>query len=208
MVDEAHATGTYGPGGRGTVAEAGREEEGDVIVGTLGKSLGAYGAYACCDKTMAKYLINSARSLIFSTALPPPVASAAMAALDLLRSEPRLVDRVRRNGQLLRESLSERGVRCGPSETHILPLVIGGAEDTLKASQAALERGIFAQAIRPPTVPSGTSRLRLTVMATHTKAELALAARVLADVAKPLIRLRPVEDVRTTGVFDGLSEAA
>jgi glycine C-acetyltransferase/8-amino-7-oxononanoate synthase len=208
MVDEAHATGTYGPGGRGTVAEAGLEDEVDVIVGTLGKSLGAYGAYACCDKMMAKYLINSARSLIFSTALPPPVTSAAMAALDLLRSEPRLVDRVRRNGQLLRESLSERGVRCGPSETHILPLVIGGAEDTLKASQAALERGIFAQAIRPPTVPSGTSRLRLTVMATHTKAELALAARVLADVAKPLIRLRPVEDERTTGVFDGLSEAA
>ena len=85
-----------------------------MIVGTLGKSLGAYGAYACCDKTMAKYLINSARSLIFSTALPPPVASAAMAALDLLRSEPRLVDRVQRNGAQLREALAERGVPVRP----------------------------------------------------------------------------------------------
>jgi glycine C-acetyltransferase/8-amino-7-oxononanoate synthase len=208
MVDEAHATGTYGPGGRGTVAAAGLEDEVDVIVGTLGKSLGAYGAYACCDKTMAKYLINSARSLIFSTALPPPVASAGMAALDLLRSEPRLVDRVQRNGDQLREALAERGVPCGPSKTHILPLVIGNAEDTVAASQAALERGVFAQAIRPPTVSPGTSRLRLTVMATHTKAELAQAARVLADVAKPMVRLRPVEDERSEGLFDGVREAA
>jgi glycine C-acetyltransferase/8-amino-7-oxononanoate synthase len=208
MVDEAHATGTYGPAGRGTVAEAGLEDEVDVIVGTLGKSLGAYGAYACCDKTMAKYLINTARSLIFSTALPPPVASAAMAALDLLRSEPRLVDRVQRNGQFLRESLAERGVGAARSKTHIIPMLIGQAEDAVAASAAALERGVFAQAIRPPTVPSGTSRLRLTVMATHTKAELTQAARVLADVGKPLVRLRPVEAEQREGVYDVVREAA
>jgi glycine C-acetyltransferase/8-amino-7-oxononanoate synthase len=210
MVDDAHATGTYGPGGRGTVAEAGLEDEVDVIVGTLGKSLGAYGAYACCDKTMAKYLINSARSLIFSTALPPPVAAAAMAALALLRGEPRLVDRVQRNGLLLREALAERGVKAGESETHIVPLVIGDAEDAVEASNKALERGVFAQAIRPPTVPAGTSRLRLTVMATHTKAELREAARVLAEVTKPLIVERPirVERPMREGVYDGLREAA
>ncbi|MEA2348904.1 MAG: 8-amino-7-oxononanoate synthase [Thermoleophilaceae bacterium] len=211
MVDDAHATGTYGPNGRGTVAAAGLEDEVDVIVGTLGKALGAYGAYACCDKTMAKYLINSARSLIFSTALPPPVAAAAMAALTLLRSEPRLVDRVQRNGVLLREALSERGVKACESRTHIIPLVIGEAEDTLDASAKALERGVFAQAIRPPTVPAGTSRLRLTVMATHTKAELREAARVLADVTKPLISARPVqiESPQREGIYDGrLREAA
>ena len=185
MVDEAHATGTFGPGGRGTVAAAGLEEEVDLVVGTLGKSLGAYGAYACCDQAMARYLTNTARTLIFSTALPPPVAAAAMAALELLAAQPRLVERVQRNGEILRYALAAEGLDVGPSQTHILPLVIGGAEEAVDASRRALGRGVFAQAIRPPTVPHGSSRIRLAVMASHTKAELRAAARVLGEVARP-----------------------
>ncbi len=186
MVDEAHATGTFGPGGRGTVAAAGLEDDVDVVVGTLGKSLGAYGAYACCDEAMARYLTNTARTLIFSTALPPPVAAAAMAALELLEDAPRLVERVQRNGEILRHALAGEGLDAGRSRTHIVALVIGGPEDAVKASRRALDRGIFAQAIRPPAVPAGSSRIRLAVMASHTKAELRSAARVLGEVARPV----------------------
>ena len=106
MVDEAHGIGCVGPGGRGLVAEYGLEDEVDVIVGTLGKALGSYGAYVLCDKPMAKYLINTARTLIFSTALSPPAVAAAMAALELLREQPRRVEKLQRNAGVLREALA------------------------------------------------------------------------------------------------------
>jgi 8-amino-7-oxononanoate synthase len=184
MVDEAHATGALGPGGRGSVADAGLEEEVDVIIGTLGKALGSYGAYACCDRAMAHYLINTARTLIFSTALPPPAAAGAMAALELLREEPGRVDKLRRNARVLREALADEGVATGASETQIVPLIAGDPGGAVAMSERALAGGVFAQAIRPPTVPEGTSRLRLTVMAGHTKTELRSAARTLALAAR------------------------
>jgi glycine C-acetyltransferase/8-amino-7-oxononanoate synthase len=198
MVDEAHATGTFGPEGRGTVADAGLEDEVDLVVGTLGKSLGAYGAYACCDQAMARYLVNSVRTLIYSTALPPPVAAAAMAALELLAQQPRLVERVQRNAEVMRQALAGEGLRTGSSRTQILPLVIGDPQAAVTASRRALERGIFAQAIRPPTVPGGTARIRISVMASHSRSELRTAARTLAAVATPLIR-----ESSSAGAFDG-----
>ena len=216
MVDEAHATGALGRGGRGSVAAAGLESEVDVIVGTLGKALGSYGAYACCDRTMAKYLVNTARTLIFSTALPPPAVAGALAALDLLREQPERVDKLQRNARVLRESLEADGVGVGDSRTQILPLVIGEAEAAVQASERALEGGVFAQAIRPPTVPAGSSRIRLAVMASHTKTELKLAAKVLAAAVKPAMERAPVveepvrsQDSRAAGrPFDGYAEAA
>ena len=183
MVDEAHATGALGPGGRGAVAAAGLEGEVDVLVGTLGKALGSYGAYVCCSRTMAKYLVNTARTLIFSTALPPPVVAAALAALEILEERPERVERLRRNACILRSTLADHGVEV-PSQTQILPAVVGPAEAATRACELALERGVFAQAIRPPTVPEGTSRLRLTVMASHTEAELRHAGRTLAQVLR------------------------
>ena len=203
MVDEAHGTGAIGPDGRGAVAEAGLEDEVDVIVGTLGKALGSYGAYVCCDKQMAKYLINTARTLIFSTALSPPAVAAAMAALELLREQPRRVEKLQRNAAVLREALAEEGLPVPESTTQILPVVVGDAAEAVLASERALEKGIFAQAIRPPTVPAGSSRLRLTVMASHTKSELRDAARVLGACVR--VRPRAVPDVQ---VFDGLRDAA
>src|SRR5687767_10646124 len=110
MVDEAHATGVLGPEGRGAVAEAGLEGEVDIIVGTLGKALGSYGAYACCDAEMARYLVNAARTLIFSTGPAPPVVAAALTALELVRENPRRIERVRRNAQTLREALGDQGL--------------------------------------------------------------------------------------------------
>ena len=206
MVDEAHGTGAIGPGGRGAVAAAGLEDEVDVVVGTLGKALGAYGAFACCDAVMARYLVNTARTLIFSTALPPPAVAGAMAALELLREGPNRVEKLQRNAAVLRDALADEGLDAGRSHTQIVPLVVGSAADSLRASERALENGVFAQAIRPPTVPDGTSRLRLAVMASHTEAELRTAARVLG-AAVP----RASTSV-TARVFDGagvrLSEAA
>jgi 8-amino-7-oxononanoate synthase len=183
MVDEAHATGCVGPGGRGAVADAGLEGEVDLVVGTLGKALGSYGAYVCCDRELAEFLVNRARTLIFSTALPPPAAAAAMAALEILREQPERVDKLRRNAATLRDALAARGLECGESETQIVPLVVGDAGEAMAACERSLAEGVFAQAIRPPTVPDGTSRLRLAVMASHTKDELREAAEVLGRAA-------------------------
>ncbi|MDQ4048965.1 MAG: aminotransferase class I/II-fold pyridoxal phosphate-dependent enzyme, partial [Actinomycetota bacterium] len=226
MVDEAHGTGAIGPEGRGAVADAGLEDDVDLIVGTLGKSLGSYGAYVCCHKKMAKYLVNTARSLIFSTALGPPAVAAAMAALELVREQPRRVEKLQRNASLLRDALADEGLAVAPGTTQIIPLVIGGAEDALSVSERALEQGVFAQAIRPPTVPEGSSRLRLTVMASHTKGELREAARTLAAAVPAAVRnggaRRALEagasvdasaapkgaDGRRSRIFDGLADAA
>ena len=215
MVDEAHGTGCVGPGGRGLVAQLGLEEEVDVIVGTLGKSLGSYGAYVLCGETMAEFLINTARTLIFSTALAPPSVAAAIAALELLREQPRRVDKLQRNGRVLREALAESGLAVGEGDTPIIPLIVGDADAAVAASDRALERGIFAPAIRPPTVPAGTSRLRLAVMASHTKTELREAAALLA-AALPAEARRTAElevaggadGAGTARVFDGLADAA
>ena len=185
VVDEAHGTGTLGPGGRGAVADAGVEDEVDVIVGTLGKALGSYGAYVACDLPMARYLTNAARALIHSTAPAPPAVAGALAALSLLEEQPRRVEKLQANAALLREELTGQGFAVtGGDSTPIVPLVLGDAAVALKTCEKALERGVFAQAVRPPTVPSETSRLRLTVMASHSKSELRDAARALAQAAR------------------------
>jgi 8-amino-7-oxononanoate synthase len=184
IVDEAHATGALGPGGRGAVAEAGLEGEVDVLVGTLGKALGSYGAYACAKARTIEYLINAARPLIFSTAPAPPVIAGALAALELLEAHPERVRRLRANARVLRRALAAEGLETDDSEMHIVPLIIGEASATVALCEAVLERGVFAQAIRPPTVAPGTSRLRLAAMATHTAQELREAARTIGQAAR------------------------
>jgi glycine C-acetyltransferase/8-amino-7-oxononanoate synthase len=186
VVDEAHATGNLGPDGRGAVAQAGLEDEVDVVIGTLGKALGSYGAYACASAEIVRYLINTARSLIFSTAPAPPAVAGALAALDLLEERPHRVQRLRSNARVLRGELAAQGFPVADSEMHIVPLIVGEERATMRLCQGAIERGVFAQAIRPPTVPQGTSRLRLAAMASHTAAELRMAAVVLGEVAREL----------------------
>ena len=183
VVDEAHGTGCMGPGGRGAVAEAGVEDEVDVVIGTLSKALGAYGAFVACEQPMAQLLVNSARSFIFSTAPPPPSVAGALAALELLAEQPQRVEKLQANGDALRDELAREGFEVAGSTTQIVPLVIGDAKQAMRICELAIERGVFAQAIRPPTVPEGTSRLRLAVMASHTKAELREAAQVLGRAA-------------------------
>jgi glycine C-acetyltransferase/8-amino-7-oxononanoate synthase len=184
LVDEAHATGVLGPDGRGAVAEAGLEGEVDVLVGTLGKALGSYGAYVCAEAPMIHYLINSARALIFSTAPAPPAVAGALAALELNEERPDRVQRLRSLAHTLRCALAAEGFPVQENEMQIVPLLAGDERAALALCEGALERGVFAQAIRPPSVPAGTSRLRLTAMASHTPAELRRAARVLGEVAR------------------------
>jgi 8-amino-7-oxononanoate synthase len=183
LVDEAHATGVLGPGGRGSVAAAGLTSEVDVIVGTLGKALGGYGAFVCCSDEVARYLTNTARTLVFSTGPAPPSVAAALAALDQLEQQPRQIERLHENARTLRAALEQEGFRVETGETQIVPLIVGDPRLTLEFCERALERGVFAQAIRPPTVPQGSSRLRLAAMATHTAAELRWAAGELARAA-------------------------
>jgi 8-amino-7-oxononanoate synthase len=180
LVDEAHATGVLGPGGRGLVAALGLQREVDVVIGTLSKALGSYGAFACCSSKLAALLVNRARTLIFSTGLPPTCVAAAWAALDILAGAPGLVEDLRGNARVLRAELVGRGFAVPSGEVPIVPLIVGDAHEAVALSEAALREGVFAQAIRPPTVPDGTSRLRLVAMANHTHDDLRNAAAVLA----------------------------
>jgi glycine C-acetyltransferase/8-amino-7-oxononanoate synthase len=186
MVDEAHATGALGPGGRGAVAEAGLSGEVDLVVGTLGKALGSYGAYVCAGGEVVDLLINVARPFVFSTALPPPVIGAASAALRLLEGQPGMVEQLGRNGAALREALAAQGLDPGATRTQVVPVMVGDARRAVELCERALEARVFAQAIRPPTVPDGTSRLRLSVMANHRADELLAAAAVIGEAARGL----------------------
>jgi 8-amino-7-oxononanoate synthase len=184
MVDEAHATGVIGPGGRGSVAAAGLSGEIDVVVGTLGKALGSYGAYVCADAETIDFLLNTARPFIFSTAPPPPAAGAAQEALRLLEAEPELAERLQGNAVTLRRALAAEGLEAGGAESQIVPIGVGEAEAAMALCEEALRHGVFAQGIRPPTVPEGSCRLRCTVMATHGQEELVVAARKIGAAAR------------------------
>jgi 7-keto-8-aminopelargonate synthetase-like enzyme len=184
VVDEAHATGCIGPGGRGSVAAAGLGGQVDAVVGTLGKALGGYGAYVCGSAEMVEFLVNCARPFIFSTAPPPPTVAAARAALELLSENPRRVERLRTNAAALRDGLRSQGLEPIGSETQIVPLVIGEADDAMAVCGRLLAEGVFAQAIRPPTVPPGTCRLRLTAMATHRISDLRNAAKLIGQAMR------------------------
>jgi len=184
VVDEAHGTGALGPGGRGACAAAGVSDAVDVIVGTLGKALGSYGAYAACDAELAELLLNTARPFIFSTAPPPPSIAAALEALTVLEGRPELPARLLAAGDTLRTALATQGLESPGSTTQIVPIVVGDAHAALAACERALAGGVFAQAIRPPTVPPGTARLRLAVMATHDPDDLRAAAATLAAAVR------------------------
>jgi 8-amino-7-oxononanoate synthase len=184
MVDEAHATGAVGRGGRGSVSAAGLSGEVDVVVGTLGKALGSYGAYVCAEAELVDFLVNRARSFIFSTAPPPSSAAAAMAALAVLEAEPELVERLQGNAKILRRSLAAEGLDPGASTSQVVPVHVGEAESTMALCELALEKGVFAQGIRPPTVPECSCRLRLTAMASHRREDLVAAAHMIGVAAR------------------------
>jgi len=182
MVDEAHATGVSGPNGAGIVAKLGLGERILAQMGTLGKALGGFGAYVAGTDALREFLINRSRSFIFTTSLPPAVLAMAIAAIDLLYREPERRQKLWENCQILKDGLVKLGFSHGRSRSPILPLIIGDAQRCMVFSENLLRKGIFAQGIRPPTVPPGTSRLRITIMATHTREHIERALQALEEV--------------------------
>jgi len=172
LVDEAHAFGVLGDHGKGLVEELALEGQVDIQMGTLSKAAGSFGAYACGTKVLREYLINKSRSFIYTTAMPPALAQASRAAVKIIRDEPRLRLQLKDNADYLRAQIQGMGFDTMNSSTPIIPLLVKDPARAKEMSNRLLQQGIFVQAIRPPTVPSGTSRLRLTVMATHTREDL------------------------------------
>ncbi len=188
MVDDAHGTGVLGETGRGSAELFDVMGEIDIQMGTFGKALGSFGAYVAASREIVDYLVNRARSFIFSTSLPPAVLATSIAALDLVDSEEGgvLRKRLAENVALFRSALRSSGFNTMGSESQIIPLFVGEAGPTMEFSRLLLAEGIFVQGIRPPTVPAGSCRLRCTVMATHTNEDLTWAAEVMAKIGKRL----------------------
>ncbi len=182
LVDDAHGTGVIGPRGRGTAAHFGVTRQVHFHVGTFSKAFGGYGAFVAGTHTAMQYVLNHARSFIFTTAPPVAQTAAALAALHIIQSDPLRRQRLTELSKTMRVRLQDLGYSVPPGETPIIPLHVGDPEATMRLSETLLEEGVFAQGIRPPTVPPGTSRLRVTVMATHTEEDLSLALTAF-DVA-------------------------
>ncbi|MGH0029183.1 MAG: 8-amino-7-oxononanoate synthase [Myxococcota bacterium] len=185
LLDDAHGTGTLGASGRGTAEHCGvGAGDVDVLLGTLGKSLGSFGAFVAGSRGLRELLVNTARSFIFSCALAPPQVAASIAALRVVEREPWRRFALQRNAARLRRRLAERGLGSEPSTTHIVPVRIGANDATMRVCERLLERGFYAQGIRHPSVPEGTARLRVTLMATHGEDEIdALADAIHEAVA-------------------------
>ncbi|MDA8415154.1 MAG: 8-amino-7-oxononanoate synthase [Desulfobacteraceae bacterium] len=188
LVDDAHGSGILGAGGGGTAELLGVAKDVDILMGTFGKALGSFGAYAALSGELRELLVNRARSFIFSTSLPPAVLGASLAALKIIRSPAGkcLREALISNAASFRSLLSEAGFNLPVGTTQIIPILTGQAETTMRFSEMLLEEGIFVQGIRPPTVPAGACRLRCTVMATHTRQDLEWAASRITSVGKSL----------------------
>jgi 8-amino-7-oxononanoate synthase len=181
-VDEAHATGVLGPQGRGLSAE---HPGADLVMGTFSKALGCFGAYVAGSRLLIDYLVNTCGGFIFSTAPPPAMLGAIDAALELVPGMDAERARLARHGAHLRARLNAAGIGTGESATQIVPAIVGEAEDALALAEALAGDGLLAAAIRPPTVPPGTSRLRLALRATHADEDIdRLANAIIARMAR------------------------
>ena len=181
LVDDAHGFGVLGEHGGGTVEHFGLQQEKFLIqMGTLSKAIGGLGGYIAGSTALIELLINRARGFIFTTGLPPATLAAAIAALNVMRSTPELRCRLLSHAKRLKTALVELGFELLPSETQILPVVLGMPQRAVQVAETLLSAGVFAPAIRPPAVPSGTSRLRVTVMASHRDADIQQAIDAFA----------------------------
>lgn len=186
-VDDAHGTGAVG-GGKGSLEEFGLEwRENVVIMGTLSKALGSYGAFVCGSKNLTELLVNRSRSLIFTTSLPPPVCAGALESLRIIEEDPRMVERLREQSVLIYRRLKGLPFEVMFHHTPIIPIVIGDEGRTLDMSKKLLERRIFLQAVRYPTVPKGKARLRLTVSLRYKENELEELFETLEDLCRNIM---------------------
>jgi len=186
MVDDAHASGVLGENGRGTVDHFGLHGQVDIQVGTLSKAIGVLGGYVAGRRVLIEYLIQRARPFLFSTSHPPAVTAACLAALDILESDPTLIQRLWDNTRYFRAGLAELGFDVSGSETPIIPVIVGEGRKAMELSDRLFEEGVFAQGIAYPTVPRGKARVRTIVTAAHTRDDLDQALAAFAKVGREL----------------------
>jgi glycine C-acetyltransferase len=186
MVDDAHASGVFGKNGRGTVDHFGMHGRVDIQVGTLSKAVGALGGYVAGTRTLIDFLYHRARPFLFSTSHPPSVAATCIAALDVLRDEPELIDRLWDNTKFFQAGLRQLGFNTGMSESPITPVIVGEGSRAMKLSDRLFQEGVFAQGIAFPTVARDKARVRTIVTATHSRDELQFALDVFAKVGREL----------------------
>jgi glycine C-acetyltransferase len=186
MVDDAHASGVFGANGRGTVDHFGMHGRVDVQVGTLSKAIGALGGYVAGSKALIEFLYHHARPFLFSTSHPPSVAASCLAALDVLESDPQLIERLWENTRFFKAGLDRLGFDTGASQSPITPVIVGDGALAMKLSDRLFEEGVFAQGIGFPTVARGKARVRTIVTATHTRDELQFALDCFRKVGAEL----------------------
>lgn len=184
IVDDAHGTGVLGRRGGGTIEHFGLEGRVDIIMGTLGKALGCFGAFIAGSSELRDYLINRARTFIYTTALPPAVIAGAIEAIELLGKEPQTRQALQDNISFFRKGLQDLGFNILASTTQIIPVLVGDTQTAMRLAGDLMDEGLFIQAIRPPTVAEGSARLRITLMATHTKDDLTRALEILGRAGK------------------------
>jgi len=187
MIDDAHASGVLGPGGKGTVAHYGLDPARvDIQVGTLSKAIGVLGGFIAGPEHLIEWLVNRGRPFLFSTSAPPAVAAACITALDIIHDEPDRIDRLWANTRFFKQGLHDLGFDTGASETPITPVIAGEEEKAQDLSRLLFEEGVFTPPIVYPTVPKGTSRVRTIVTADHTRADLQEALDAFDRVGKKL----------------------
>jgi 8-amino-7-oxononanoate synthase len=183
LADDAHGGGVFGPHGEGYAHELGLADRIELQMGTFSKAFGVYGAYIAADRALIDHLVSTCRTLIYSTALPPPVVDSIDVSLDLVAAADDRRRELRAKSERFRSRLNELGFDSGASTTQIIPALVGSSERALELARSLEERGVLAVAIRLPTVPAGQARIRFSVMATHTDEDLELALEALAGVA-------------------------
>jgi len=186
MIDEAHGSGIFGAKGRGLAEYMGVSEEVEINMGTLGKAFGCFGAYVSGRKVLIDYLRNKARGFIFTTALPPAVIASVQAAIQVMQEEKWRRAEVLSKAAWVREQLAGAGFDLLNSQSQIIPILSGDNATTLEFSSRLFQVNILAMAVRPPTVPLNTARLRLTVMATHSQEDLAWAVEQISQIGREL----------------------
>ena len=190
MVDDAHATGVLGQSGGGTADYFGLSGQIDIQMGTLSKALASEGGFIAGKQSLIDYLINTSRSFIFSTALSPATIAVARKALDIVRTEPQLRETLLANASWFRAQLRAAGFDVAENEAPIISIVVGAPDLAVTFSNRLMEKNIFVSAIRPPTVPAGTSRLRISIMATHTREDLLRALNYIKEIGHELSVIR------------------
>jgi glycine C-acetyltransferase len=185
-VDDAHGSGVLGRNGRGTVDHFGLHGRVQVQVGTLSKAIGVLGGYVAGSRSLRTVLEHKARPFLFSTSAPPAVAAACIAAIDVLETEPHLIERLWDNARFFKDGLATLGFNIGHSETPITPVIAGKGALAMKLSDRLFEEGVFAQGIGFPTVPEDLSRVRTIVTAGHTRDELETCLAAFEKVGREL----------------------